>query len=84
MTAFYSSILAAAITFLIQLRNFNACKALIECLLCSLLTCGVSSGIKAAGLDEQWMVFAGGCIGCLGFNSSVDMAKRLLLKRGKA
>lgn len=68
------SILAAAIVFLIQLKdknNFTLRGATIEAALCGLLSLGVSKGI-----DGDIKTLAGGLIGCIGFSNSVDAIKR--------
>lgn len=71
-------LLAGAIVFLIQLRDNKPIRAaIIESGLCALLARVVSEGIQG-----NYIIFAGGCIGCIGFSNSVGVIKGLLKKRG--
>lgn len=51
---------------------------IIEATLSSGLSVALGAGILAYGLDPRWIIFAGGIIGCIGFNEAVNIIRRRL------
>lgn len=58
------------------LNHRNGKPIIAEATLSAGLSVALGAGILAYGLDEKWALFAGGMIGCVGFNDTIRIVKK--------
>lgn len=75
------AIIIAAMRVIVDNEETKPARILLEALICGALSYAISSGITAAGMDNNWAIFAGGMIGYIGSATVRGLALRVINKK---
>lgn len=77
------AVIIAALRVVYDKEETSAVRVALEAFLCGLLAVAAGSAIQAMGLNQDWMLFAGGMIGFIGSQSIRTFAETFIRNKVK-